>query len=484
MTLTPYDWQLADLQTLKNNNHTGLLAIEPGGTKTAISTWSMKESGASQVLIAAPLNTHKETWQTSAASLADTEIRKIGNGNKAERQALFDFEMGFPGWYLATPQFIVRSDPSDWSVDGVIWDEIHMVNKPRSKSQEKLQMVGERSGMRLALSGTPSRRDFARNWSNARFLWPELDGRDDVGYINFYMWAHRRMTSEQVITGKDQFGRLTKATKWLNEAEPGRLYSEMPCVIQHFRREECCLYHPNGFLDLEEPQVIEHVVPLHAKQKRAIRELEDQYMTWLGDNPLIVDLTITQKQRIRQVCLGVPTLETYVDQETDELKVHVDFETDCVSPFTDEVLSILEKLDDGEPVVVYLEAQRFARVLVDRLKEAGYSAAEYSGQTTKERDGYLARFGKDIQVIVGVISAIGTGTDGMQHVSSTEIWVERSVDDTMNDQCENRLDRKGGLGQVQRFIVKDDLGYAEGQMSKQLEKRLRINQSNRIKVSA
>lgn len=482
MTLTPYDWQLADLQTLRNNNHTGLLAVEPGGTKTAISTWSMMESGANQVLIVAPLNTHKKTWQSGAAELAGQEIRKIGNGTKAERQAMFDFEMGFAGWYLITPQLMTRIDPEDWNVDGVIWDEIHMSNKPRSKSQQKLEMIAERSGMRLALSGTPSRRDFTRNWSNARFLWPDLYKRGQVAHINFYLWARDRMESEEVITGKDEFGRLKKATKWLQESEPGKLYSEMPCVIQHFRREECCLYHPEGFLDRDEPQVIEHIVPLHAKQKRAIKDLESQYMTWLDDNPLIVDLSMTQKQRIRQVCLGVPTLESFVDPETEELKVSVDFEADCVSPFGDEVLTILEKLEDDEPVVIYLESQRFTRVLTERLNKAGYAAAEYSGQTKKDRDDFLARFGTDFQIIVGVISAIGTGTDGLQHVSSTEIWVERSVDDTMNDQCESRLDRKGGLGQVQRYIVKDDLGYAEGQMSTQLVKRLRINQSNRLTV--
>lgn len=516
MVMTPWDWQTADINTLRNNNYTGLLNIEPGGTKTAISTWAIAESGADTKLIVAPLNTHKSAWKKTVQNLLGEEVRRIGNSLKADRVAMTDFEMGYPGWYIITPQLLTRQDPTDWRVDATIVDEIHMINAPRKPGQTKLQMLGERSGMRLGLSGTPSRRAFERNWSNARFLWPELRYRGDVGHDNYMVWLADRMTHEDIVTGfewkkcskkfYDEFvekrrygvqpqgeyvkiknnvllhGRPKTAKKWLNESEPGRLYEEMPCVLQHFRREQCCEFHPEGFLDLEEPQVINIEVPLHAKQKKAITGLENEYLAWLDHRPLVVDLTITQKQRIRQVCLGVPTLEEAYDEETDEVQTLVDFDVDCVSPFADEVESILTKLGD-EPVVVYLESQKFAQVLTQRLNKNGWSAAEFSGKTVKEREGFLDRFGKDIQVIVGTITAIGTGTDGIQAISNTEIWIERSVDDTANDQCESRQDRLGVKGRVQRFVISDDMGYADGMMDAQLTKRIAINQSNRKQVN-
>lgn len=71
------------------------------------------------------------------------------------------------------------------------------------------------------------------------------------------------------------------AKKWLNEEEPGRLLSEAPCVIIHKKRETCCEYHPGGFIDLEEPQVIEHVIELTPKQKTAIKDLEKTMLTYL-----------------------------------------------------------------------------------------------------------------------------------------------------------------------------------------------------------
>src|SRR5690606_22206681 len=140
---------------------------------------------------------------------------------------------------------------------------------------------------------------------------------------------------------------------------------------------------------------------------------------------------------------------------------------------------ILEHLDDGEPVVIFLEMQRFAEVLVKKLKAAGYTAAEYSGKTVKEREDYLKRFGTDFQVLVGTTAAISNGTDGIQAKCSTEIVAQTHVDDTLMEQQEARTDRIGSRGQTVRYILTDDLGYASGQLSEQLTKRLAIRQSTR-----
>lgn len=446
---------------------------------TVEGVFAAHESGAKQILIIAPLGTHESAWGRTVRAVTGQEVRPVGNTKKAEKEALTDLKLGYPGYYIITPQLFTRSDIDDWTPDMAIVDEVHMLGKAHKKGQEKLEQLGQQVPMKLALSGTPSRRAFERNWAIMRFLWPERNGRGEIAYINHYMWQKERMTSEIIYTNqRDQWGQPKKATKWLNEAEPGRLYSEAPCVLQHFRRERCCEFHPEGFLEFDEPNVIERTVELHPKQKKAIKEMETQYLAWLGDNPMIADLTLTQKQRIRQLCLGVPSI-TYERDEDGEEKAVVDFKTDCESPFADEVEKILGDLDENEPVVVYLESQKFARVLTERLNQNGWKAAEYSGKTTKNRDEYLNRFGRDIQVLVLVISAGGTGLDGLQEKSNTEIWVEHSVDDTNNEQAQARQDRLGAKKQVQRYIINDDMGYSEGQLSSQLTKRVAINKSNR-----
>lgn len=497
--ITPYDFQQADVAALKEHGWVGLLNVEPGGGKTVTAVQSIKESGAELTLIIAPQSTHRSVWGDTVENMLGVSARTIGRGNKAQREALVEFEMGFPGIYMVTPQLFTRSDVSLWAGDMLIVDEVHLLGRPGSKGQRRLSgytsmvvdnPVSQRFPLRIALSGTPARNKFENLWSVMRLLWPEKYQSKEIAHNNHYMWKYERMTSAQIVTGYDkEKGKKTEATKWLTEREPGRLFNEAPLVIQHFRRRKCCEYHPEGFLSLEEPQEIRRVVELAPAQKKAIREVEDHSITWLDERPLVSKLPITTQQRIRQMCLGVPSVEWETtineDGEEDE-RMRVWFEDDCKSPFLDELFGILENLDEGEPVVVYMESQLFARVTTKRLIEAGYKAFEYSGKVNKrERNENLANFGKEggHQILVGVVSSIGTGTDGVQKVCSTEVWLETSVDPTSNEQTQARTDRMGGRARVQRFYILDSFGYAEGRMNKQLEKRLKLRESTTRKVA-
>lgn len=503
--MNPLDFQAADVKNLRENNYTGLLNIEPGGGKTPLSLFAAKESGADSILVIAPPSTFASAWKPTTEAILGAEAREIGNKTKATKRALFDLEMGYPGVYLTSPQFLTRTNISEWAGDMLITDEGHLLNNAQAKGQRKWsgyhirdgQPLGQRFESRLFLSGTSWRNNFERAWATMRYLWPELSQRGQVAYSNYYQWQADRMTYENVVKGvewypctEDEYrnrgeqwgkridgephlGNVDTVKKYLNEQEPGLLISQAPCVITHFRRERCCDFHPDGFLPTEAPQEIREVITLAPAQKKAIRELEDHYMTYLDGQPMHVDLTLTQQQRIRQLALGVPVLEFYAgeDSEGNEIeKVRLEFEDDCVSPFADRLFDLLEEYGD-EPVVVYLESQRFARVLTAKLNKRGISAFEYSGATRKTRDADLAEFGSKYRVAVVGLAAGGTGTDGLQRVSQTEIWFERSVDETVNVQAEARLDRMGSVGRVQRYYLVDDGGRAEGRMSESLEKR-------------
>lgn len=483
--MKPFDFQREDLDTLKKHDYIALINIQTGGGKTALSAWAAQESGANQILIVAPQNTHNNAWADTIREITGEEIQVVGNKNKAQKEALFNLELGSPGWFAVTPQLMgyVKTDISNWTPDMLICDEIHTYNKPGGKTMKRWVQLGMQSNMRLALSGTPARRDFTRMWSNMRYLWPNLYRRDQVAYDNRWGWLAARVGYEEIYTNqRNPDGTPKKAKKWLNELEPGKLLSEAPCVIQHFRRDNCCRFHPSGFLSHDAPTVIERVVELLPAQKRIIRDFENDMLAWLDDNPMVVDLTLTQKLRIRQTCLGVPTLEEYeAEDEFGEpiMKQTLTFEEDCESPVTEEILDILEHLDEGEPVVVFLEMQRFAEVLVKKLQKAGYTAAEFSGKTVKDREGYLERFGKDFQILVATTASISNGTNGIQAVCSTEIIAQGHVDDTLMEQQDARTDRMGSKAQTVRYKIVDDMGYAKGQYSDQLTKRLMINRSTR-----
>lgn len=488
----PMDFQADDQRILAENNFTGLLNIEPGGGKTAAALLAHKNSGSNVTLAVAPDQTHRRAWKEDSEWILGITPRTIGNSNKAQREAMFDFKFRVPGIYLITPQLLTRIDTDEFGGDLCIVDEGHMLNNAGKKGQKQLQTLADKFESRLFLSGTSWRNNFQRAWATMRFLWPDLYYRGQVAYDNYYMWCKDRMTSEDVYTNqRNPDGTPKKVKKWLNEEHPGSLISEAPCVITHKKREACCKFHTvavqgyAGFLPLDEPQEIEHVIDLTAVQKKAIKDLERQNLAWLEENPLVTDIPLTQKQRIRQLTLGEARVEDYpgFNAAGEEVtKQNLIWDEKSKSPFADELIDLLEELD-GEPVVVYLASQSFAAdCLVKRLNKSGFPAFEFSGQTRKTREDDLAKFGTEYQVAVVVISAGGTGLDGLQKISKTEVWMERSTDETDNVQARSRQDRIGGVGQVQRHIFKDDLGYADGAYSDALAKRLALQATLR-KVS-
>lgn len=482
---TPKPFQVSDQKTLAENNYRSLLAIEPGGGKTAAALLAIKNSGAELVLVVAPQATHRNAWTKDAQWILGVTPRVIGNSKKDQKEALFDFKFCVPGIYLATPQFLTRAkDVEDWAGDMVIIDEGHQLGRPGSVGQKQMQKLADNFPMRLFLSGTAWRNNFERSWSVMRFLWPELYRRGQVAYDNLWMFKMDRIHNEEIWTNRlDKNGNRVKIKEFTNEIEPGRLLSEAPCVIIHKKREECCEHHTvaaqgfPGFLEMEKPQEIHHRVELTRKQKKYIADLERQMLTFLEDNPLVVDIPLTMGQRVRQICLGEPEVEDYLAENADGeevVKQRLWFKDDCKSPFYDQLREILEEEED-EPVTVYLDSQTFASSLVNRLNKDGFSAFEFSGDTKKTRDEDLKEFGGKFQVAVIVISAGGTGLDGLQKISKKEVWLERSLDETNNVQAMSRQDRLGGRGQVQRHIILDTDGRAEGRMNEQVAKRIALN---------
>ena len=512
--MEPYTWQAEDIRVLQSHGFTGLLGLEPGAGKTLEACASVAIADPGTTLIIAPsstIETPTSAWPKTMAAF-DREVRLIGNRNKATMSALFDFQLGVPGVYATTPQFMTRksTDTTGWSGDMLISDESHQLTTAKTTGQKKWSgydhhdaPLSQRFDARLALSGTFFRQGFANAWATMRFLWPDLDSRDEVAYSNFYRWQQDRMNSKQVVIGADWFPvvpgqpipegawkktidgvlhySVTKSTtQYTEEKTPGLLISQMPCVIQHFRRSNCCEYHPNGFLNTDAPQIVDINVHLTNRQLKQIHELEDHLMTWIDGNPLVVDLTMIQKYRIRQLCLGEAYVDYYegVDSSGDPVeKSRLEFSDDCVSPFSEAAFDILETLPKGEPVVIYMESQRFAHALTVKLNRKGFTAQEYSGKTKAD----LNKLGVDYQVLVGVISALGSGTDGLQERCHTEIVMETPISITNQEQVQARLDRLGGQ-QVQRYVIHDDTGYSEGRYSALLQKKLSVAASMRRHV--
>lgn len=173
-----------------------------------------------------------------------------------------------------------------------------------------------------------------------------------------------------------------------------------------------------------------------------------------------------QKLRMRQIALG----ELSWDDED-----NIVIADDAVSSKAD----ACEKINKHHPddcIVFYTDSKRFASFLVNRLGDGAVLWA--GGLTRKKRTDIRNRFGKDIKCIVAVISAFGTGTNGMQFKSHVEVWCNKSFTEHHNVQAEGRLNRQGQEADkiIRYLLVAPNSGDVED-FSRLREKRKTVNAS-------
>lgn len=106
------------------------------------------------------------------------------------------------------------------------------------------------------------------------------------------------------------------------------------------------------------------------------------------------------------------------------------------------VLDFCQSTD--EQILILTKFAKTAAALRRYLTNKGVSNGIYTGDTgprVKEASKRMFIHG-DIQVLIGTISAIGTGTDGLQ-VARLGIMLEQDWSPEINKQCEDRLNRRG-----------------------------------------
>jgi len=454
--LIPYPYQERDIQQLVSTGGTGIVATQVGGGKTLIAIEVAKRLGTLCNLVIAPKGTHKRAWQkTILRQIPDASVRYINSTQDGE-QSLLDLVSGVPGWYLISPEYFRKFAWSKVKPDLAVFDEIHRASNRKSKTAIMLHTL--KANARIGLSGTIAGNKIEGIWSVIKWVYPEVAGRSFWGWVDRYC-----------ITKFDPFAGKTVA----GELYPGSIVASLPCYIRHLKRERCCAFHPEG-MDSELPkmQVEERTVELSPEQKKIYKAMEKDLFVWLEDNPLVAEVPVSARIRLRQITLGVPSID-------DEGVVH--FAEDCKSTKIDEMFQIIEDLPDGEPLLILTHSQKFASVVTKRLRKAGISAFEWSGVASQRlRDDALESFiaGKT-QAIVAVISAIGEGTDGLQEVCSTVIWLSKDDNRLMNEQAAGRLDRQGQKKSVLSFEIIADNTYDEGQLSKLVRDQLHMNASLR-----
>ena len=470
--LTPYPWQQADIDhcvETMSEDVGGLITSAPGAGKTLVATEIAKRLGAEVTLIIAPQGTHQSAWGRTVSRQGLADGVRVLIGDAKGKKAMADLKWGVPGVYVTTPQYFARQDWSKIRPDMVIFDEIHLAGSYGIATSKKLIGHGKKPGLwakyRLGLSGTPVRNKFENAWVLVRWLEPakmELD---------YYVWRLVKCK-----TKPNAFA--PQGREVIGEKIPGELFGSLSCYVYHAQRENCCDFHPNGFLaGLPEPLELEIEVEMTTAQRKFYREMEHMLASDLMDddgNEVNVsgDQVIVARGYLRRCALALPA----VNAETGKLY----FPDDAVSPKLDRFIADLPTYE-GKHTLVFTHSKQFAKVVVDRVSKAGYVAAAWHGDITKPQRAKVLKAFMDgeIEIIVGVIGAMGTGTDGLQEVCWNLTWLSYDDDASNNFQGLGRLDR---LGQKNRVVTRTynsietiDVGF----FGKQWQKAMKLKESLR-----
>ena len=460
MNLTPYEYQQRDIDKLVAHNGTGIVATQVGGGKTLIAIETAKALNTKTNLVIAPKGTHKRAWErTIRLQIPEADIHWIDSSYMG-RQSLNKLANNVAGWYIISPEFFRKFSWRTIRPDLAIFDEAHRASNRKSRTAIMLHTL--KAERRIAMSGTIAGNSIDGMWSILKWVYPDIAGNSYWTWVDQYCATQIDYFAGRIITG---------------ERNSGAIVNSIPCYIRHLKRDNCCEFHPNGIdHQLPEMQTIVRTVKLKGEQKDIYKKMEKDFVAWLGENPLVVEVPVSLRVRLRQITLGTPTI---LEDGT------VDFDLSTKSSKIDELFDIIKDSDNTDKMLILTHSQKFAKVVTNRLALAGHSAREWSGAIPQgARNEILENFiDGNVRFIVAVISAIGEGTDGLQLACSTVVWLSKDDNALLNEQAAGRLNRQGQKQSVLSYEIIAEDTYDEGQMSNLVTRQLAMNASLRKEVN-
>lgn len=318
-------------------------------------------------------------------------------------------------------------------VDLLISDESHKHSNQKSAGLDTVRTIPARA--KIALSGTFFGNRFENAWSLATWLW----GKAVIGNKS---WFERDYCVKVPVLDREgnQLKRKGfKITKITGERFPGEYVETLPCYI----------YVASPLGDPPDPEIVKYT--LHPEQQRQYDEMEEQSLTWIpsiaspGYEPLIADIPITQRIRLRTAALGGMTLVPGKDEEDPD---SITFEPGCKTEALNEAYRVLHRPSwVGKKALILTHSKPFAKETARRIGTK-YTVALKDGDT-KNWEEMRRRFmlpvseTDSIQYLVAVISAVGTATDGLQMNCSKVLWISEDENNVNNIQGSNRIWRIG-----------------------------------------
>lgn len=418
--LTPTPEQAEAIERIVNEPTGGVLQASDLGTgKTLMAVEAgLRFAPNGVIVISAPLHTYYGWFDTLFGQTDGTQqLRLVDKKTKRGKNNLEALQWGVAGWYFVGREFFRLQDWSDCTFDVMVHDECHSLQNRKSKGFQTARKVN--AELTIAQSATWFGSSFEGAWSILRILYPDHDSPGMFADRSYHRWVRNWCHTEY-----DHFAENN--AKIVGEKNLGELAATVPCYI-NLRNTAT-----------DEPELIPIYVDLSARQQAYYTQMEQDGVAWLDENPMVAELPITQRVRLRQLTLG----ETYIAPDTEE----IDFRMDCKSSKLDAVEGLLADLV-GEQVVIATDSAKFARVMAERIGGFAWTGDKKQAEREEAKQKFIAG---QLRVIVATQAAISEGTDGLQHASRVLIEVSQSDSPILNQQMVGRLNR---TGQERRVIV-------------------------------
>jgi len=468
--------QLEAISTIKREvSETGrsgrvLLGAGMGSGKTVISCEVIIKTGAKRVLIVGVRDAYSQ-WAKTLKEQGHTEpmlrLNKPENFNKLidgedgifyaglEMLRAQDWESRTETSYMdadimamfgSGPDTVGRTETFSThlntyknmrAVDLLFSDEAHKHSNQKSNSIKTMETIPAKAI--VALSGTFFGNKFINAWSVTGWLW----GKDVVGTKTAFT---KQWCTEVPVMSKDGKKRIRTASgfplsKITGEKNPGEFVQSLPCYV--------FVATPVG--DVPEPEIVK--VELREEQQRQYDEMESKSLTWIpteiigSREPLVADLDLVQRIRLRTAALGAMTL---IPGETEEDADKITFSPGCDSSVLDAAYKVLHRPTwVGQKVLILTHSKPFANEVARRIGQKYSVGLKTGGVSPAKWDDEKARFmmpvseTNSIQYLVAVISAVGTAMDGLQANCSKVLWLSEDENNTNNIQGGNRIWRDG-----------------------------------------
>lgn len=282
----------------------------------------------------------------------------------------------------------------------VVFDEVHKLKNPKSKRTAAAKLIP--ASVHIGLTGTPILRKPDDLWSILNAVDPWYSGKSYWNFVNYFC---------NVVTGP--FGKEIKG-------------------ITTDRNKLQILHQLLDLVTIRNPQIeiasgkrsVEIFVQMTGKQRELYNKIRKLVLDELPQNCTISNGAV-HALRLQQAT-SWPGL-------FDESVPGAKFE--WIKEFCS---------NTDEQVLVLSKFAQTAHALAEYLNDCGISATLYTG-VERPRERYqnkLTFMTKQCQVLVGSISAVGIGVDGLQ-CARLGIMIDKDWSPEINQQCEDRLHRRG-----------------------------------------